>query len=115
MIIRIDARRLIDAAGLHAALNEAFGFPGEYGNNLDALVDCLTYLDDRKAGMSRVQLRPGEVAVLVLEHMDGRGKPTDHQVTSLLDVVAFVNWRRLERGQPPVLAVAYDRNSERSK
>jgi hypothetical protein len=28
---------------------------------------------------------------------------------SLLDAVAFVNWRRLEQGQPPVLAVAYDR------
>ena len=55
MMIRIDARRLTDSAGLHAALKEAFGFPAFYGNNLNALVDCLTHLDDPSAGMSRTQ------------------------------------------------------------
>ena len=109
MTIRIDGRRLTDPAGLHAALSEAFGFPAGYGKNLDALVDCLTHLDDPKAGMSRVQVFPGHVALLVLDHADAKGKPQAAQVQSLVDVVAFVNWRRLEKGQPPVLAVAYDR------
>jgi hypothetical protein len=108
MIIRIDARRLKDSAGLHAALNEAFGFPDEYGKNLDALVDCLTHLDDPKTRMSRVQLFPGQVALLVLDHAGANGKQAT-LVRSLLDVIAFVNWRRLEKGQPPVLTVAYDR------
>jgi RNAse (barnase) inhibitor barstar len=108
-IIRIDARRLTDAAGLHATMAEAFGFPATYGKNLDALVDCLTHLDDWKAGMSRVQILPGEVVVLVLEHAAGLNKKAAEQVKSLTDAVAFVNWRRLERGQPAVLAMAYDR------
>jgi len=108
MIIRIDARRLKDSAGLHAALNEAFGFPDEYGKNLDALVDCLTHLDDPKTRMSRVQQLPGQVALLVLDHVDANGKLST-QVRSLLDAIAFVNWRRLEKGQPPVLAVTYNR------
>jgi hypothetical protein len=60
--------------------------------------------------MSRAHLSAGEVALLVLDHMDAKGKKVEHQVTSLLNVVAFVNWRRLEKGQPPVLAVAYHRN-----
>jgi hypothetical protein len=107
MIIRIDARRLKDLAGLHAAMNEAFGFSPDYGKNLDALVDCLTHLDDPKAAMSRLQLLPGDVALLVLEHLDAKQRPG--VVASLLDVVAFVNWRRLEKSQPPLLAVAYDR------
>ena len=105
MTIRIDGRRLTDAAGLHAALSEAFGFPAEYGKNLDALVDCLTYLDDPKAGMSRVHVPPGQVGLLVIDHAGGQGK----QLTALVDTVAFVNWRRLEEGRPPVLAVAYQR------
>ena len=109
MIIRVDARRLTDSAGLHAALSEAFGFPDSYGKNLDALVDCLTHLDNPKTAMSRVQLFPGQVALLVLEHADGKGKQQTAQVKALLDAIAFVNWRRLEAGQPPVLAVAYDR------
>ncbi len=109
MMIRIDGRRLTDPAGLHAALSEAFGFPAGYGKNLDALVDCLTYLDDPKAGMSRVHVPPGQVGLLVIDHANGPGKQQAAQLTALVDAVAFVNWRRLEKGQPPVLAVAYQR------
>src|SRR5215212_8312006 len=108
MLIRIDAGRLTDAAGLHAALGEAFGFTPRYGNNLDALADCLTHLDDPRAALSRVQVFPGQVALLVVEHTHGMSKPAAAQVKSLTDVVAFVNWRRLEKGQPPILAMAYE-------
>jgi RNAse (barnase) inhibitor barstar len=108
-IIRIDARRLTDAAGLHAAMSEAFGFPDSYGKNLDALVDCLTYLDDPKSEMSRVQVFPGEVVLMVLDHLDGKTKSQAAQVKALVDAVAFVNWRRLEKGERPVLALAYAR------
>ena len=108
MLIRIDARRLTSAAGLHAALDEAFGFAPGYGKNLDALVDCLTHLDNPTAGMSRVHVHPGHVALLIIEHTQGHSEPTAAQVRSLVDAVAFVNWRRLEKGQPPVLALAYE-------
>jgi hypothetical protein len=108
MLIRIDAKRLTDAAGLHATLGQAFGFAPGYGNNLDALVDCLTYLDDLKAGLTRVQVLPGEVAVLVVEHLPGAGKQTVAQVKALADAVAFVNWRRLQKKQAPVLTLAYE-------
>src|SRR4051794_4409971 len=89
MIIRIDARRLADAAGLHTALNEAFGFSPGYGKTLDALVDCLTSLDDPGAGMSRVQLFPGQLALLVLEHVDSTHKQQAAQVKGLVDAIAF--------------------------
>jgi hypothetical protein len=32
-------------------------------------------------------------------------KRTANQVKALSDVVAFVNWRRLEKRQPPVLTL----------
>ena len=107
MIIRLDARRLNDPAGFHAALSETFGFPADYGKNLDALVDCLTHLDDPKLRMSRVQLSPGQVALLVLDHADSKIRQSA-PMRSLADAIAFVNWRRLEKGQSPVLALAYD-------
>lgn len=108
MLIRIDARRLTDSAGLHAAMAEAFGFPTTYGKNLDALVDCLTCLDDPRAGMSRVQVFPGQILLLVLEHTRGMSKQVAMQVKSLSEVAAFVNWRRMETRHPPVIALAYD-------
>src|SRR5262249_47651084 len=108
MLIRIDARRLTDSAGLHAALDEAFGFGPGYGKNLDALVDCLTHLDDPQTRPSRVQVFPGQVALLVLDHTHGLAKPAAAQGKALGDAGAWVNWRRLEQRQPPVLALAYE-------
>ena len=108
MLIRIDARRLTDAVGLHATLGEAFGFANWYGKNLDALVDCLTQLDDPQAAMSRVQVLPGELVLLVIEHTHGLTRQAAEQVKSLVDAAAFVNWRRLEKKQAPILIVAYE-------
>lgn len=105
MIVRIDARRLTDAAGLHAAMSEAFGFPATYGKNLDALIDCLTEIDNPAAAMSRVHVFPGQVLLLAVDHVDTASKV---QVKALTDAAAFVNWRRMEKRQPPVLAVAYE-------
>jgi hypothetical protein len=105
MIIRIDARKMADAANMHAALSDAFGFFSGYGKNLDALIDCLSSLDDPKAGLSSVQLFPGEILLLVIENVS---KKSAAQVKSLTDAVAFVNWRRWERGQKPVIALAYE-------
>ena len=111
MIIRIDARALVDGSALHKALAEAFGFLPTYGRNLDALIDCLSALDNPKAGMSRVQVFPGQVLLLVIDHVDDCGATiagVKAQIGVLSDVVAFVNFRRLEQGQGPVLALAHE-------
>lgn len=111
MIIRIDSRPMVDGIALHNVLAEAFGFPSNYGRNLDALIDCLSDLDNPKAGLSRVQVFSGQVLLLVLENVGDCG-PHDAsikaQIRVLSDVVAFVNYRRLEQGRNPVLALAYD-------
>ena len=38
----IDCRRIRTKEDLHRIFREALGFPEHYGNNLDALHDCLT-------------------------------------------------------------------------
>lgn len=38
----IDCASIADKAALHCALAQALEFPDYYGNNLDALYDCLT-------------------------------------------------------------------------
>jgi hypothetical protein len=112
MIIRIDARRLSDPAALHAVMAEAFGFFEGYGKNLDALVDCLSHLDDKKASLSRVQVAPGQIVLLAMDHTHGLKPAAVAQLKSLADVVAFVNWRRLENKQLPLLALAYEAEPE---
>ena len=46
MMVTLDALRLQDKEQAHKYLHEALDFPEYYGNNLDALHDCLTELDD---------------------------------------------------------------------
>lgn len=107
MIVRLDARRLTDTAGMHAALSEAFGFPASYGRNLDALVDCMTCLDSPKAALSRLLALPGEIVLVAIEGADAvpQSRP---QIRQIADAMSFVNWRRLEKGQPPIVALACD-------
>ena len=40
--ITIDCRGFVPRSDLHRAFAEALSFPDHYGNNLDALHDCLT-------------------------------------------------------------------------
>lgn len=44
-IIRLEAGAFTDKKKAHSYLKKALGFPAYYGNNLDALYDCLGDLD----------------------------------------------------------------------
>ena len=44
--IILDGQKLKDKETVHLYLKEKFQFPEYYGNNLDALMDCLTDLDE---------------------------------------------------------------------
>ena len=44
--ITIDCRGIVPRSDLHKAFAEALSFPDHYGNNLDALHDCLTDISE---------------------------------------------------------------------
>lgn len=44
--VTLDCRGFVPRSELHLALAEALSFPDHYGNNLDALHDCLTALSE---------------------------------------------------------------------
>ena len=46
MNVTIDCGGCADKKELHARIAAALGFPDWYGHNLDALMDCLTDLDE---------------------------------------------------------------------
>jgi RNAse (barnase) inhibitor barstar len=110
-IVRIDGRRITDWNTFHSVFSDAFGFPSFYGRNMDAWIDCMTYLDDPDAGMSSVHGTTCDPVVLQIDHIDDVHQCDSAMYERIVDCSAFVNWRRIEKGDPPILLLSYYRNS----
>ncbi len=88
-------------------MGEVFGFPEFYGANMNAWLDCMSYLDDASAERSKVQCAPVRAATIKLtEAADFAGR-CSAQYEALVECAAFVNWRRLEQHRPAVLALTF--------
>lgn len=106
-MIQIDGDSITDWDSFHSVFAKAFGFPEFYGRNMNAWIDCMTYLDDPKAGMSTVHVKSGEVLVLQINNAAGLKKRCPEEFEAIVECSAFVNWRRTETGEPGVLALSF--------
>jgi Barstar (barnase inhibitor) len=104
-IVRLQTKSILNWETFHGAFAETLGFPDFYGCNMNAWIDCMTYLDDKKAGMTKSTVSPGEL--FHLEVADARDflKRVPQIFQAFTECAAFVNWRRLDKGNPPVLAL----------
>ncbi|MCK9248082.1 MAG: barstar family protein [Solirubrobacteraceae bacterium] len=105
-VIAVDLTSVRDWEGFHDAFARTLGLMDGYGGNMDAWIDCLTHVDEDD-GTSRIVVEDGDVLTLRLTGMDGlrTRRPDIH--AALLDAAAFVNHRRIEVGERPILALAY--------
>lgn len=110
-LITLDTGLITDWGTFHDVFAKTFGFPDFYGRSMDAWIDCMTCLDDPAAGMSNVHADPGCIVVLHLQGVDGFSCRCPEQYVALLECAAFVNWRRIERGEPAILALSFDKQS----
>lgn len=63
--LRLDAREIVDRESFHDLFARELGFPGFYGRNGDAWIDCMSCLRE-DCGMTRLLLGPEEVLTLEL-------------------------------------------------
>ena len=106
-IVKLDTRRITDWATFHIVFAELFGFPNFYGRNMNAWIDCLTSLDAPDDGMTSIHAPPGGVLVLQLDHVDDFSARCPEMFAAIIEDAAFVNWRRTETGQEPVLVLSF--------
>jgi hypothetical protein len=111
VIVKVDTRRIHDWATYHDTFAETFGFPSFYGRNMDAWIDCLTWLDDPTCDMTKIHAPPGGVVVLELEYVDEFFSRCPEQYAATIECAAFVNWRKIEIGERAVLALSYYKRS----
>jgi barstar (barnase inhibitor) len=107
MIVRIDTTRIRDWESFHTVFKEAMGFPEFYGANMDAWIDCMSDVDDAAAGMAAQHVSPGTVLTLQIDGIDEFASRCPEQYEGLVECAGIVNWRRVERGEPAVLALSF--------
>jgi RNAse (barnase) inhibitor barstar len=108
-LIRIDAREIADWDSFHEVFDRAFGFPDFYGRNLDAWIDCMTSLDSPEAGMTRVHAPEGGVVTIQLDNVAELADKCPDIYAAIVECSAFVNWRRIEQGLRPIVALSFHR------
>lgn len=105
LLINLPADRIVDWDSFHAVFADCLGFPAYYGANMNAWIDCLTYVDDAEAGMVRRPVAKGTLLTLQIDEAAAFARRCPAQYAALVECAAFVNHRRVEVDQPPVLAL----------
>ncbi|MES2115832.1 MAG: barstar family protein [Pseudomonadota bacterium] len=103
--IQINSNLIIDEETFHSIFSDAFGFPGFYGRNMNAWIDCMGYLDEPAAEMSSVHVAPGEALALVIDDALSFKARCPTLYDELVECAAFVNQRCIEAGRAPLLVV----------
>jgi len=93
-VVDFDCTHWNDVSLLHKDLKEQLGFPGYYGENLDALNDCLSDLEINEAGF-----------LIVFRHFQTVGKNFAH---NLLDIFAHNSRRHILFGNRLLVLVQVD-------
>jgi hypothetical protein len=105
-IVRLETSLITDWNSFHTTCSEAFGFPGFYGMNMNAWMDCLTYLDEGD-GMSRFHLAPGEKLNIEITDTELFGSRLPETFSALIHCTAFVNDRYVAVGKSPLLSLVF--------
>ena len=105
--VSVDCVKIRDWESFHDEFAATFGFPDFYGRNMNAWIDCMTSLDEPEDGMTGVHAERGKTLTLQLENVVLFRQSHPEMYAAIIECAAFVNWRRLEVGEPAVLAISF--------
>jgi RNAse (barnase) inhibitor barstar len=105
------ARVILPTAGIsdfdsfHAVCERTLGFPGFYGRNMNAWIDCMTCVDDPAAGMTSVTVAKGEQLTLEIPGSMALKERAPDVFDALVECTAAVNERFVQDGDQPIIAL----------
>jgi len=106
-LVRIPTARITDWDSFHRVFAEVMGFPDFYGHNMDAWIDCMSSLASPEDGLTKIHCTPPDVVVLQLENAKTFREKHRDLYDAVIECSAFVNHRRIEAGEPAVLALSF--------
>jgi RNAse (barnase) inhibitor barstar len=101
-IARLNGAAMTDWEAFHDECAKEFGFPDFYGRNMNAWIDCLTYINIGD-GMSLFVLDPEDTLQIELADSETMKTHAPHILDELIQCVRFVNERSLAAGEVPRL------------
>ena len=104
-VARLDGSAIIDWDSFHTACEKEFGFPGFYGRNGNAWIDCMSYIDEDN-GMTRFALQPAESLLIEVSDSDGLRRRAPEILEELIELTAAVNERFVESEGRPKLELS---------
>src|SRR5258705_9310751 len=104
--VRLETSTISDWDSFHKTCQRVFGFPDFYGMNMNAWIDCLTYLDEGD-GMSRFHLSPGEKLIIEVVDSDSFKSRLPDIFDALVECTDAVNRRYLEDAKAPLLSLVF--------
>ena len=104
--VSIDTDKIDSWQSFHEVFKTAFGFPEFYGCNMNAWIDCMTYIDDPGAGMKRNAIAPGDTLVIELVSGGSFKVRCPEIYLALLECTAFVNQRKIDSKENSMIAIA---------
>lgn len=96
----------MDWESFHKVCKTEMGFPDFYGMNMNAWIDCLSYLDE-DAGMTRFRLVENELLHIEINEAEDFKSRLPEIFDALVECAAFVNRRYVEAGKTPSLSLVF--------
>jgi hypothetical protein len=93
--VQLATAEIRDWSSFHDTFAKLLGFPDFYGTNMNAWIDCMSYLDDPAAGMSSLHLEPGEWLTIEVSETEDFQRRCPEQFAELVVCTSFVNQRFL--------------------
>lgn len=96
--VRLDGTAIRDELSLHRECQRALGFPGFYGANWNAWIDCMSCVDDPAAGLSTIHVGANELLEVEVTDTTGLWKRCPEVLQALAECTAAVNERFIRSG-----------------
>ena len=96
MEVNIDFKEINDWESFHKQLSKVMGFPNFYGNNMNAWIDCMSYINDPDSGMSEIVVASGEELDIVVRGTEEASKKCSEVLVGFIECVAAVYRRFIE-------------------
>lgn len=103
--VRLQTKSITDWESFHNVFAGTMGFPSFYGCNMNAWIDCMSNLDDPDSGMTTVAVTTGEIIQLEVADTIDFQKRLPEIFQTFIECTTFVNWRRAEEGEKPILSL----------